>query len=77
MRWEVEQFRLFFVFLAAELVELGSESLNFSNALNTEKQMYLYPKTASKLGQHLLRAKSKAENSGLFTLYFAISLLFF
>ena len=31
--------------------------------------MQLYPKMASKLGQHLLRAKPKAENFGLFALY--------
>ena len=68
-RWEVEHFRLLFVFLAPGLVDLGPESLNFSNAQNTEKQMYLYPKMASRLGQHLLRAKSKAENFGLFALY--------
>ena len=76
-RQEVEHFRLFSIFLAAGLVDMSSESLNFPNALNTGKQMYLYPKMASKLDQHLLRAKSKAENSGLFTIYFAISLLFF
>ena len=38
-RWEVEHFKIFFVFLAAGLVDLGPESLNFSNAPNTEKQM--------------------------------------
>ena len=56
-KWEVEHFRLFFVFLIAGLVDLGSESLNFSNAPNTDKQMHIYPKIASRLGQHLLRAK--------------------
>ena len=38
-RWEVKHYRLFFIFLAARLGNLGSQSLNFSNALNTEKQM--------------------------------------
>ena len=32
---------------------MSSESLNFSNASNTEKQMYLYPKMASRLEQDL------------------------
>ena len=36
-RCEVEHFRLFFVFLNAGLVDLDSESLNFSNAPDTEK----------------------------------------
>ena len=40
-RWEVEHFRLFFVFLAAGLVDLGSGSLNCSNASNTEKHVTL------------------------------------
>ena len=39
MRREVEHFRLFSVFLDAKLVDMSSESLNFSNASNTEKQM--------------------------------------
>ena len=38
-RWEVEHFRLFFIYLAAGLVDVGPESLNFSNASNTKKQM--------------------------------------
>ena len=62
-REEVEHFRLFFVFLAAGLVDLGSESLDFPN---------------SRLGQHLLREKSKSENFGLFALsprYFFICCL--
>ena len=62
-RREVEHFRLFSVFLAAGLVDMSSESLNFSNVSNTEKKM------ASRLGQHLLTANSKAENFGLFALY--------
>ena len=33
------------------------------------KNMSLYPKMASRLGQHLLRAKSKAEIFGLYALY--------
>ena len=37
--WEVEHFRLFFVFLVAGLVDLSWESSNFSNAPNTEKEM--------------------------------------
>ena len=37
--WEVEHFRVFFVFLAGDLVDLGSEALNFLNASNTEKYM--------------------------------------
>ena len=48
-RSEVEHFWLFFAFLTA-LVDLGPESLNFSNAPNTEKQIQLYPKMASRLG---------------------------
>ena len=36
-RWEVKHFRLFFVFLAAGLVDLDSKSLDFSNAPDTEK----------------------------------------
>ena len=36
---------------------MSSESLNFSNALNTEKQMYFYPKMASRLEQ-ILRLKA-------------------
>ena len=68
-RWEVEHFWLFFAFLTADLVDLGPESLNFSNAPNTEKQIKLYPKMASRLGQCLLKAKSKAEKFGLFALY--------
>ena len=43
--------------------------MNFPKASNTEKQMKLYYKIASRLGQHLLRSKSKAENYGLFALY--------
>ena len=50
-------------------MDSSSESLNFPKASNTEKQMQLYPKMASRLGQHLLRAKSKAESFGLFALY--------
>ena len=46
-RWEAEHFRLFSVFLTAGLLDMGSESLNFSNASNTEEQMKLYPKTLS------------------------------
>ena len=42
---------------------MSSESLNFSNVSNTEKKM------ASRLGQHLLTANSKAEKFGLFALY--------
>ena len=61
-RREVEHFRLFSVFLAAGLVDMSSESLNFSNVSNTEKM-------ASRLGQHLLTANSKAEKFGLFALY--------
>ena len=38
-RWEVEHFRLFFIYLAAGLVDVGPECLNFSNASNTKKQM--------------------------------------
>ena len=34
-------------------MDTSSESLNFSNASNTEKQMYLYPKMASRLEQNL------------------------
>ena len=52
-RWEVEQFTLFSTFLPAGLVDMSSESPNFSNASNTEKQMYLYPKVASRLEQNL------------------------
>ena len=62
-RREVEHFRLFSVFLAAGLVDMSSESLNFSNVSNDEKKM------AFRLGQHLLRANSKSENFGLFALY--------
>ena len=58
-----------FFFLAAGLVDLGPESLNCSNAPNTEKQMWLYPKVAFRLGQHLLRAKSNTGNFGLFAPY--------
>ena len=68
-RWEVEHFRLFFIFLVAGLVYLVWESLNFSISPNTEKEMKLYHKIASRLGKHLLRAKSKAENFGLLALY--------
>ena len=50
---EVKQFRLFYVFLTAGLVDMSSESLNFSNATKTEKQMHLYPKMASRLEQNL------------------------
>ena len=57
------------IFLAAGLADVSSVSLNFSNDSNTEKQMQLYPKMASRLGQHLLIEKSKAENFGLFALY--------
>ena len=56
-RWEVEHFTLSFVFLVAGLVNLGWESLNFSNAPNTEKEMQLYSKIASRFEKHLLRAK--------------------
>ena len=66
---EVEHFRLFSVFLAAGLVDTSTGSLNFPKASNTEKQMLLYPKMASRIGQHLLRSKSKTENFGLFALY--------
>ena len=38
-RQEVEHFSLFSVFLAARLVDMISESLNFSNLSNTEKKM--------------------------------------
>ena len=37
--WEPEHFRLFFTFLAAGLVDLGREYVNFPNASDTEKQM--------------------------------------
>ena len=67
-RWEIEHFRLFFVFLAAGSFYLGPESLNRSNTTNTEKQIKRYPKMTAGVGQHL-RAKSKAENFGLFALY--------
>ena len=77
-RREVEHFRLFSVFLAAGLVDMSLESLNFSNASNTEKQMLKYPKMAPRLGQHIFKAKSKAGNFGLFALYssFSFYLLF-
>ena len=52
-RWEVEQFTLFSTFLPAGLVDMSSESPNFSNASNIEKQMYLYSKMASRLEQNL------------------------
>ena len=65
---EVEHFRLYSFVLAAGLVDMSLESLNFLNASNTEKQMQLYLKMASRLGQHLLRAKYKTENFGLFAL---------
>ena len=52
-RREVEHFKLFPVFLPAGLVDMSSESLNFLNASNTEKQMYLYPKMASIREQNL------------------------
>ena len=52
-RREIEHFNLFPVFLPAGLVDMSSESLNFLNASNTEKQMYLYPKMASILEQNL------------------------
>ena len=68
-RWQIEHFRLFFVFLVAGLLDLGWESLNFSNIWNTKKEMQLYPKIASRQEKHLLRAKSKTENFGLFALY--------
>ena len=68
-RREVEHFRLYSFVLAAGLVDMSLESLNFLNASNTEKQMQLYLKMASRLGQHLLRAKYKTENFGLFALY--------
>ena len=38
-RWEVEHFRLLFVFLVAGLVDLGWESLNSSSASSTEKEV--------------------------------------
>ena len=69
MGMEVEHVRLFAVFLAAELVEMNSESLHFSNASSIAKQIQLYPQAVSRLGQHLLRANSKVENFGLFALY--------
>ena len=69
-RWEIEHSMLFFVFLAAGLVDLGPESLNFSNSPKTVKQIQpYYPNMTSRLGQHLRRAKSKAGNFGLFALY--------
>ena len=68
-RREVEHFRLYSFVLAAGLVDMILESLNFLNASNTEKQMQLYLKMASRLGQHLLRTKYKTENFGLFALY--------
>ena len=37
-RWEVEPFRLFSILMVAGLVDLSWESLNFSNAPNTEKR---------------------------------------
>ena len=76
-KWEVEHFRLFFVFLIAGLVDLGSESLNFSNAPNTDKQMQIYPKIASRLGQHLLRAKPGNLEDWKLWLICSLSLLFF
>ena len=72
-RWEVELFRLFSVFLAAGLVGMSSESLNFSNASNTEKQMYLYPKMVSRL-EHNPRLKTLGYCS-LFQLIFFICCL--
>ena len=51
---KVEHFKSFFVFLAAGLgVEMSSESLNFLNASNTEKQIYHYRNMASRLEQNL------------------------
>ena len=48
---------------------MSQESLSFLKSPNTERQMQRYPKMVSRLGQHLLRAKSKTENFGLFALY--------
>ena len=66
-RREVEHFRLFSVFLAAGLVDMSSEFLNFSNVSNTEKKM------ASRL------ANSKAENfwviCSLFQVFFLSAVL--
>ena len=66
-----------FVFLVAGLVDLSWESLNFSNAQNTEKGMYLYPKMASRLEKSILRAQSKTGNFGLFALYSCYFFFFF
>ena len=59
--WEVEHFRLFFIFLVAGLVDLRWESLNFSNAPYTEKGIYLYPKMTSRLGKYPLRVNLRLD----------------
>ena len=52
----------FLLFLVTGLVDSCPESLNSLNIQNTEKQMWLDPKVASRFAQNFLRVKSKTEN---------------
>ena len=45
-------------------MDLGSEFLDFSDALNTEKQMKLYPKMTSRLGNTSLEQNIRLKASG-------------